>query len=142
MGKIPNHAKDHTNSEVIARGVLQKCFMENFAKLSWKHLCWCIFFNKVAGLHSRILLIKILRHRCFLGSFVKSIQIIFYTGHLGCFWNVQITSISMLTLNTMLVQCVIHCIVWQNETPSKSAEIYWNEVQVILKYFKLTLSKR
>ena len=49
----------------------KKCFT-NFAKFIVKHLGQSFFFNKVAGLRPATLLKKILWHRCFSVTFVKS----------------------------------------------------------------------
>ena len=51
----------------------QRCSMRkgvprNFTKLPGKHLCSCLFFNKVAGLKNRIW------HRCFPVNFVKFLR--------------------------------------------------------------------
>ena len=43
--------------------------LNNFVKLPGKHLCWCLFFNKVAGLRRAFLLKK--RHQCFSAIFAK-----------------------------------------------------------------------
>ena len=43
----------------------KKGVLENFTKFTGKHLCWSLFFNKVAGLKPECLLRKILQHRCF-----------------------------------------------------------------------------
>ena len=43
--------------EAATRGVLRKKdVIRNFTKFSEKHLCQCLFFNKVAGLRPAILL--------------------------------------------------------------------------------------
>ena len=51
----------------------------NFAKSTGKHLCQCLFFNKVVGLRSAILIKKRLWHRCFPGNFVKFLRTYFLT---------------------------------------------------------------
>ena len=55
-------------------GVLEKGALRIFAKLTGKHLCQSLFFNKVAGLRPATLLKKRLRHRCFPVSFVKFLR--------------------------------------------------------------------
>ena len=50
----------------------KKRVLRNLAKLTGKHLCQSIFFNKVAGL----------RHRCFPVNFVKFLRTPFLTEHL------------------------------------------------------------
>ena len=42
-----------------------KCILKNFTKFTGKHLCYSLFFNKVAGLRPETLLKKRLWHRCF-----------------------------------------------------------------------------
>ena len=47
------------NSEAATAGVLQKQgTLKSFSKLTGNHLCWSLFFNKVAGPRLAILLIK------------------------------------------------------------------------------------
>ena len=53
------------------RGLPQKCVLKNFAKLTGKHLCRSIFFNKVEGLKPATLLKKSFRHRYFAMNFAK-----------------------------------------------------------------------
>ena len=55
----------------------KKGVLENFAKFTEKHLCQCLFFDKVAGLRTGTLLKKRPRHRCFLVNFAK-----FFCKHL------------------------------------------------------------
>ena len=45
-----------------------------FAKLTGKHLCQSLFFNKVAGLRPATLLKKRLWHRCFPVNFAKFLR--------------------------------------------------------------------
>ena len=54
----------------------------NFARFTGKHLCWSLFFNKVAGLRPGTLLKKRLWHRSFLVNFVKFLRTPFFTEHL------------------------------------------------------------
>ena len=48
-------------------------------KLTGKHLCQSLFFNKVTGLSPRTLLKKMLWHRCFPADFAKFLGILFLT---------------------------------------------------------------
>ena len=50
----------------------EKGVLRNFTKLTGKHLCQSLFFNKVAGL----------RHRCFPVNFAKFLRTSFLTEHL------------------------------------------------------------
>ena len=60
-------------------GFFKKVFLKNSKKLTWKHLCWSLFLNKVLGLRS-ITLKKKLQHRCFPVNFVNFVN--FFTEHL------------------------------------------------------------
>ena len=69
-------------SEAVARGVCEKGVYKNFAKLTGKHLCWSLFFNKVADLRPATLLKKRLEHSCFLVNFGKILRTpSFYKTH-------------------------------------------------------------
>ena len=62
----------------------KKVFLKFFAKFTGKHLCWSLFFNRiadwslffnqVAGLRPATLLKKRLQHRCFLVNFAKFLR--------------------------------------------------------------------
>ena len=52
---------------------IEKAVLENFAKVTGKHLYRSLFYNKVVGLHSATLLKNRLRHRCFHVDFTKFI---------------------------------------------------------------------
>ena len=56
--------------EAATRGVLKKGVLRNFGKFTGKHLCECLFFNKVAG-QPATLLKKRLRHKRFPVNFAK-----------------------------------------------------------------------
>ena len=77
----------------------KKGVLRNFARFTGKHLCWSLFFNKVAGLKPPTLLKKRLWHRCFPVNFAKFLRTPLYRTPLDdCFW-------SMLTkYNHILVQ--------------------------------------
>ena len=53
----------------VKKGVLKNC-----AKFTGKHLCWSLFFHKVAGLRPAILLKKRLQHRCFPVNFAQFLK--------------------------------------------------------------------
>ena len=59
------------------KGVLRK-----FAKITGKHLCQSLFFNKVVGLRLATLLKKRLWHRCFPVNFAKFLRTPFFIEHL------------------------------------------------------------
>ena len=69
----------------------EKGVLRNFKKITGKHPCQSLFFNKVAGLRSATLLEKILWHRCFPVNLVKFLRTPFYGTPLNdCFfgeWN-------------------------------------------------------
>ena len=60
----------------------KKGVLRNFAKLTGKHLCQGLFFNKVAGLRPATLLKRRLWHRCFLVNFLKFLRTTFLIEHL------------------------------------------------------------
>ena len=60
----------------------EKRFLKNSAKVTGKHLCQSLFFNKVAGLRPATLLKKRLWHRCFAVSFGKFLRRYFFMEHL------------------------------------------------------------
>ena len=64
----------------------KKAVFKNFAKVTGKHLCRSLFFNKVPGPMPAILLKKTFRHRCFPVNFVKFLRTDFYRIRLDdCF---------------------------------------------------------
>ena len=60
---------------------LRQDVLINLAKLTGKHLCQSLFFNKVADLRPATLLKKRLWHRCFPVNFVKFLRTPFLTEH-------------------------------------------------------------
>ena len=52
----------------------KKCVLRNFAKLTRKHLCQSLFFDKVAGLRPATLLKKRAWRRCFPVNFAKFLR--------------------------------------------------------------------
>ena len=71
-----------------SRSSHQRCFvrkgiLRNFAKLTGKHMCQSLFFNKVAGLRAATLLKKRLWHRCFPVNFAKFLRTPFFQNTSG-----------------------------------------------------------
>ena len=60
----------------------KKGVLRNFEKLTRKHLCGSLFFDKVAGLRPATLLKKRLWHRCFPVNFVRFLRTPFLTEDL------------------------------------------------------------
>ena len=60
----------------------KKGLLRNVTKLTGKHQCQSLFFNKVGGLRPTISLKKRLRHRCFAVNFAKFLRPPFFTEHL------------------------------------------------------------
>ena len=65
--------------QLIYRSSHQRCFvrkdvLRNFTKLTGKHLCQSLFFNKVADLKPATSLKKRLCHRCFSVNFAKFLK--------------------------------------------------------------------
>ena len=67
----------------------KKGVLKNFTKFIGKHLCWSLFFNKVAGLSPETLLKKRLQHRCFFVNFVKFFKNTFFKEHLWWLLSMQ-----------------------------------------------------
>ena len=61
----------------MPQGVLSKKILKNFERLTGKHLCQSLLFNKVAGLGPASLLKKRLR----IGVFLKILKNTFFTEH-------------------------------------------------------------
>ena len=61
---------------------MKKGVLRSFLKLTRKHLCQGVFFNKVADLSPATLLKNRLWHRCFLVNFAKFLRTPFFTEHL------------------------------------------------------------
>ena len=60
----------------------EKGVLRNFAKFTGKHLCQCLFFNKVEGLRSATLLKKRLWCKCFPVNSAKFVRTLFFKEHL------------------------------------------------------------
>ena len=71
--KAPHEVPRSSRQEMFCKKGVHK----NFAKLTGKHLCQTLFFNKVAGLKPTTLLKKRLWHRCFPVNFAKSLRTFF-----------------------------------------------------------------
>ena len=69
-------------SEAVARRYSVKKVLRNFAKITGKHLCQSLFFNKVAGLRLAALLKKRLLRSRFHVIFAKFLRVPFFTEHL------------------------------------------------------------
>ena len=72
----------------IARSSHRRCFvrkdvLRDFAKLTGKHLCQSLFFNKVTHLRPATLLKKRLWHRCFPVNFAKFLRTSFLQNTSG-----------------------------------------------------------
>ena len=83
------------SADINSRPVFcKKVVLKNFAKITGKHRCWGLFFNKVATL-----LKKRLKHRFFPVNSTK-----FLKHHLPSFW-------------------CLYCLLWTNFTPCSSVSI-------------------
>ena len=97
----------------IFRSSHQRCsvkqyVLRNFAKLTGKHLCQSLFFNKVAGLRPATLLKKRLLHRCFPVNFAKFLKIPFSqktSGRLLLYF--EKNTLTYLRKNSRLMSIVI-----------------------------------
>ena len=72
-----NNSHRSSRPEVLCR----KGVLRNFAKLTGKHLCRSLFFNKVAGLRPGTLLKNKLWRRCFPVNFAKFLRTPILTEH-------------------------------------------------------------
>ena len=80
-GKLKGGSRTARSSH--QRCSIKKGVLGSFVKLSGKHLCQGLFFNKVAGLRSATLLKKRLGHRCFPVNFTKFLRIPFLQNTSG-----------------------------------------------------------
>ena len=67
---------------VVRRCSMKKGLLKNFTKLTGKHLCQNLYFNKVAGLKHATLLKKRLWHRRFHVNFAKFLRTPFFIGRI------------------------------------------------------------
>ena len=72
---------------------MKNSVLRNFTKLTGKHLCQSLFFNKVVGLRPATLLKKRLRHRCFLVNFAKFLRTPFLHNTGRLLLEIQITGV-------------------------------------------------
>ena len=77
-----------TTTDKTSRSSHQRCSMKKgvlrkFAKLTGKHLCQSLFFNKVAGLRPATLSKKRPWHRCFPVNFAKFLRTPFFHNTSG-----------------------------------------------------------
>ena len=89
--------------------------LKNLAIFKGKHLCWSLFFNKVAGLTPATLLKKRLQHRCFLGNIEQFLRTAFYIVQL--LW-------LLLKAGSSFYICVLYCFQSLLMCFFPSAEIY------------------
>ena len=78
----------------------EKGVLRNFAKLTGKHLCQVVFFNKVAGPERAALLKKRLRHSYFPVNFAKFLRASFLTKSL---WWLLLIVICIVIANTIII---------------------------------------
>ena len=69
---------------------IKKAVLKNFAILTGKHLCWNLFFNKVAANFIK----KRLQHRCFSVNIAKFLKISFFLGKAASIFLIAIYQIS------------------------------------------------
>ena len=83
----------------------KKGVLKNLAKLTGKHLCWSLFFNKVAGLRLATLLKKRLQHWCFPVNFAKFLRTPFFIEYLRYFSTLYVKGLTILerTLKTIIL---------------------------------------
>ena len=76
------HHHCYYSEAFVWRCSIKKGVLRNFPKLTGKHLCQSLFFNKVAGLRPASLLKKRRWHRCVLVNFAKHLGTRFFKEHL------------------------------------------------------------
>ena len=76
-------ADNRTGWSSHQRCSVSKGVPRNFAKLTGKHKCQGLFFNKVEGLRAATLLKKGLLHRCFPVNFAKFLRTLFLQNTYG-----------------------------------------------------------
>ena len=118
----------------------KKGVLTNFANFTGKHLCQILFFNKVSGLRTAILLKMRLRHRCFPVNFVKFLRTLFFSQNIsGCCFcksdQIHRKLISKLFTYTMLFhkklnnnQC--QCPYWENKRKGTITRSYQHYKQL------------
>ena len=79
----------------------KKGVLRNFEKLTGKHLCLSLLFNKVAGLKTVTLLKKKFWYKCFPVNFSKFLKTPFITEHLR--WLLLKTPVNQLILREELI---------------------------------------
>ena len=88
-----SHQYRSSRPEVLCR----KGVLRNFAKLTGKHLCQGLFFNKVAGLRAATLLKRRLWHRYFPVNFVRFLRTPSY--FIEHFWWLLLSIVFTMSLN-------------------------------------------
>ena len=68
--------------QLPTRGCSVTSVLKNFAKIKWKYLCRCLFFNKVEDFNRATLLKKRQRHWCLPENFSKFLRTDFILEHL------------------------------------------------------------
>ena len=105
---------------------VKKGVLGNFAKFTKKHLCQSLFFDKVVGLKSAILLKKRLWPRCFPVDFAKFLRTPFYRTLLGdCF--------------CFFTQCYLHSLIYTYLhllVPTYVPLYYYTNLTKLIKYGK------
>ena len=69
------HRKKFQKSIMHWRWSVKKTVLKNFVKLTGKHLCWSIFFNKNTGLQACNFIQKRLKQGCFPDNIAKLLRI-------------------------------------------------------------------
>ena len=90
-------------------------FLKKFEIFKRKHLCWSLFFNKVAGLRPAILLKRRLQLSCFLANIEEFLRTAFYVAQLR--W-------LLLKAGNSFYICVLYCFQSLLMCFFPSAEIY------------------
>ena len=73
---------------------MKKSVLRNSAKFTGKHVCWSLFFNKVAGLRLASLLKKRFWHWFFPVNFAEFLRALFFIEH---FWWLLLDLLTFIT---------------------------------------------
>ena len=75
--------------EAATGGVLQKSVLKTFANFTEKHLCQCLFFNKVEGLVLQLFIKQETLTQMLSCEICESFKNTFFTRHLRCWFCLQ-----------------------------------------------------
>ena len=103
MYRIKKNVELDNRSFCLCTKALTGGVLKNFVKLTGKHLCQSLFFNKVTNLRPATLLKKRLRYTCFSGNFDKTLRTIFLQNFTDFFIvYIRCMSVILVKINNLL----------------------------------------